>query len=251
MMKRFCTLISCLYLCCVSPLVAQTAVDMLGAFMRINDAFVPQGHALLAGQRLQDIGEGNSISSEKSSWTLFSTQGQLTRIAEHASYTYFLVTQRGYWLHNKKLRTPLKISGNYKVSAIEIQDIFRIDYATDYQAIRFEDIQKTVLMERTHKRMVYPYVRISRPERDSNATDTFEVCFMDRNQKPVRILRFIADSVDGYYCFKTIEVYNAVFEKTESARYSTEWIKRVSVPAALFNESNMIPLTAYMDTLLK
>jgi hypothetical protein len=230
---------------------AETAHDMLNTFISINDTFNNQQRALLAGQVLQIIINNNTIKSEIEAYTLFSREGQLTRIKENSGYTYFLATSRGYWLYNKKLRSPLKISGNYQVAEIEIQDIFRIDYAQDYLAIAFDDISGTVLMERTTRKMAYPYIRISKPSGDDTSINIFEVCFMDRTQKPVRTLRFIPGNVNGYYCFETIEVYNAVFERTESAQYITQSVKTVSFPSALLNESQMIQLASYMDNMVK
>jgi hypothetical protein len=106
-------------------------------------------------------------------------------------------------------------------------------------------------MERATRKMAYPYIRVSKPSGDDTSINIFEVCFMDRTQKPVRTLRFIPGNVNGYYCFETIEVYNAVFERTESARYITQSVETVSFPLALLNESRMIQLASYMDNMVK
>jgi hypothetical protein len=229
---------------------AETARDMLSGFISINDAYDVRSGALLAGQVLQIVINGGTIKSETKTYTVFSRQGELTRINENSGYAYFLATPRGYWLYNKKLRSPLKVSGNYQISEIEIQDIFRIDYAEDYSALTFDDANETVLMERANRKMAYPYILISKPAIEGASAGIFEVCFMDRTKKPVRTLRFISGVVDGYTCFKTIEVYNAAFDKTESARYITQSMKAASVPAALFNESQMIQLASYIDNII-
>jgi hypothetical protein len=236
---------------CNGNIFSEIAQDMFDEFVSINDEFNTKQRTLLAGQVLQVMINDNTVKNETKTYTVFSRQGQLTMIKENSGYTYFLATARGYWLYNKKLRSPLKISGNYQVSEIEIQDIFRIDYTQDYSVISFDDINGTVFVERTNKKMTYPYARISRLPVDGASTGIFEVCFMDRTQKPVRTLRFISGLVDGYYCFKAIEVYNMVFEKTEYARYITQSIKNITVPDALFNESQMIRLSSYIDNFIE
>jgi hypothetical protein len=240
-----------LVLLCGGIAFAENAREMLDRLISINDTFNVQRNTLLAGQTLQIINNDNTIKSETRSFTFFSQQGELTLIKERTGNAYFLSTARGYWLYNKKLRTPLKISGNYKIVDIEIQDIFRIDYANDYKVLAFDDINETVFMERANRKMIYPYVLISKQYREGNSDSLFEVCFMDRAQKPLRKLRFIPGLVDGYYCFNIIEVYNMVFEKTESARYITQSIKSVSAPAALFNESNMTQFISYIDSMIE
>jgi hypothetical protein len=235
---------------CSAAAFGEDLQGLLKSFTEINNAFNGPS-ALLMRQRLVRMTGDNAILDESDAYSLYNNGRQIVKIKEKNSDIYFLSTENGYWIKNKNLRTPLKISGNYTVEHIEIQDIFHIDIETDYTVLNIEDETKSLVLERTNNRMVYPFIKMRTLGDSTKDNARYELLFLDRNKKPVCKVIYEAGYADGYYCFKTITVYNLLFDVKTFGRYITDSINRAQIPLSLFRETQMNQLISYFENTLR
>ena len=171
---------------------------------------------------------------------MFHKNGQCVRMKTKSGIQYFFSSDQGYWLLTKKLKSPLKISGSYKVEEFEIQDILKIDFRNEY---RIADSTDGILtLERTSSKAAYKFVLFEKTD-----DEVFELTFTDTKKNPVRTLRYSRGIVDGYECFKQIDIYNLLFDKDMVNTWITEGITPTDVPASLFQYSNMKMLSQKME----
>jgi hypothetical protein len=248
-MKKYVFSVGFIFLCAAFG-VAQNANTLLRDFVKINNAFnVPQ--ALLMEQVLARFSMDNTKLDESSVYSLYSKGRQITKLRENNSDVYFLSLENGYWIKNRSLRSPLKISGNYKVEQLEVQDIFRIDIEANYRVLELDTEEETLLLERSNAGMAYPFIKMHRLPKGENGGDVFEMTFLDRSRKSIRTVIYRAGVVDGYYCFKKITVYNLLFDTRSFGEYTTSSIREAIAPQALFRETQMDQLILYMENMLK
>ncbi len=152
----------------------------------------------------------------------------------------FLSTVQGYWIMNNKLKSPLKVSGNYKAEQIEIQDILRIDFEHDYKKLEQPE-SDTLFLERTNTKMPYPYLRF-----ESLGASAYRIHFMDRNKQPVRTIKYSGKKINGYFCFAELEIRDLIFSKQKYFKYITHSLQKVSLPKALFSPAQMKNLLVYV-----
>jgi hypothetical protein len=224
--------------------------DFYRSFIEINNAYNGPS-ALLMEQRMVRISDDDTVLDQGDARSLYNNGKQITKINEKNSDVYFLSTENGFWIKNKNLRTPLKISGNYKVEYMEIQDIFRIDIETDYKIVNFETETNFLLLTRSNNRMVYPFIKIRMINNPGNEETVFELFFLDRNQKPLRRIIYEAGQVNSYYCFKKISAFNLLFNTDAYSVYLTLSVKPVQIPPSLFRETQMNQLILYMENIIQ
>lgn len=176
-------------------------------------------------------------------YCLFHASGQCVRINFKRTVQYFFSSNEGYWLFTKKLKSPLKISGSYKVEELEVQDLLKTDFKHEYTVIASE--AGILTLERKTTGPVYKYILFQK-----TGDATFELTFTDTKKKPVRKFVYHRGTVDGYDCFKQIDIYNVLFNKDIGDSWITEWIKPVEVPHTLFHYAHIKALTQKMETLI-
>ena len=214
-------------------------------FLSVNKAY-GSDRTVLVQQRIikqKKNAQSNSVASKsETAYCLFHKNGQCVRMKTKSGIQYFFSSDQGYWLLTKKLKSPLKISGSYKVEEFEIQDILKIDFRNEY---RIADSTDGVLtLERTSSKAAYKFVLFEKTD-----DEVFELTFTDTKKNPVRTLRYSRGIVDGYECFKQIDIYNLLFDKDIVNTWITEGITPTDVPASLFQYSNMKMLSQKMERL--
>ena len=219
-------------------------------FLSVNKAY-GSDRTVLVQQRIikqkknaqRKNAQSNSVASKsETAYCLFHKNGQCVRMKTKSGIQYFFSSDQGYWLLTKKLKSPLKISGSYKVEEFEIQDILKIDFRNEY---RIADSTDGVLtLERTSSKAAYKFVLFEKTD-----DEVFELTFTDTKKNPVRTLRYSRGIVDGYECFKQIDIYNLLFDKDMVSTWITEGITPTDVPASLFQYSNMKMLSQKMERL--
>ncbi|MGP1454186.1 MAG: hypothetical protein ACTTJ7_00260 [Treponema sp.] len=202
-------------------------------FIRINNILGNQQY--LASQKLI-ITENNKIIEEKTAISIFSGESQVTSV----SNSYFLSTPHGYWMFNKKLKSPLKISGNFQIEDFDIQDILRIDYKNNYRQVSTENAQE-FLFERVSKKMTYPYISIRQP-----SSKQYETTFMDKNKKPIKTLIYTAGYINNTEYFSNIEIHNHLFNASTTRRYITVSLSKIKIPTILFSSTQLEKLIPYI-----
>ena len=153
-------------------------------------------------------------------------------IAEQTLTTYDLE-------NNNRMKTPLKVSGNYQVQQLEIQDILRIDFEKDYLIEKNEN--NCVYLSRTNKKIVYPFLEVTKLS-DSK----YEILFKDKNGKNIKRAIYKNGYISGYNCFYEIEIYDLIFNKNTYFVYTTNLVKEQKLPASLFNQNQMHNLITFI-----
>lgn len=209
------------------------------AFLELNYSYTNHPEAVLVRQ--QSIKNENSKKDSSDIYCLHHKKGQCVRLNSNKKTQYFFASDSGYYLYTNKLTSPLKISGAYKIEEAEIQDLLKIDFKNDYSIVEIKD---ELLLERQTKKSPYKFISFRIAEKD-----IYELAFLDNKKNPVRKLVYHAGNVDGFLCFKQIDVYNLLFNKNVS--WITISIQIVDVPSSLFAVSKIKQLTERMDAILK
>lgn len=202
-------------------------------FIIINNAFI--GKSVIAEQTLTTYNLEKNKAEKLEAVSFFSGESQLT----YFDKSYFLGTNAGYWIMNNRMKTPLKVSGNYQVQQLEIQDILRIDFEKDYLIEKNEN--NCVYLSRTNKKIVYPFLEVSKLS-DSK----YEILFKDKNGKNIKRAVYKNENVSGYNCFYEIEIYDLIFNKNTYFVYTTNLVKEQKLPASLFNQNQMHNLITFI-----
>lgn len=137
------------------------------------------------------------------------------------------------------MKAPLKVSGNYQVQEIEIQDILRIDFEKDYSIKKIEN--NTVYLNRANKKIIYPFLEVKKL-----SDIEYEILFKDKNNMNIKKAIYIKGNISGYDFFE-IKVYDLVFNKTKYFKYTTDSVSEVKLPASLFNQNQMYNLINYIN----
>lgn len=230
---------------CIIPLYAgerQNNEDY-ESFLAINTAYAPEQTVLVKQSIVKRKADAQSKISD-TAYCLFHKNGQCVRIKTKTGVQYFFSSDQGYWLLTKKLKSPLKISGAYKVEEFEVQDMLKTDFKHEYRIAGSEG--SVLTLERTTTKAAYKFVLFEKTD-----TDTFELTFTDTKKNPVRKLTYRRGTVDGYDCFREIGIYNLLFDKDSVSSWITERILPLDVPAALFTYSNMKMLAQKIEGMLQ
>lgn len=214
-------------------LFANEDIKFYKDFITINNVFI--GKSLLAEQTVTTYDSEKNKAEKLKAVSFFSGESQLT----YFDKSYFLGSNAGYWIMNNRMKTPLKVSGNYQVQQLEIQDILRIDFEKDYVIEKNEE--NCVYLTRTNKRIVYPFLEVSKLS-DSK----YEILFKDKNGKNIKRAVYKNRYISGYNCFYEIEIYDLIFNKNSYFVYTTNLIKEQKLPASLFNQNQMYNLITFI-----
>ena len=226
-------ILALIFISIAMTLFANEDIKFYKDFITINNAFI--GKSLLAEQTLTTYDLEKNKAEKLKAVSFFSGESQLT----YFDKSYFLGTNAGYWIMNNRMKTPLKVSGNYQVQQLEIQDILRIDFENDYLIEKNEN--NCVYLSRTNKKIVYPFLEVSKLS-DSK----YEILFKDKNGKKIKRAVYKNENVSGYNCFYEIEIYDLIFNKNTYFVYTTNLIKKQKLPASLFNQNQMHNLITFI-----
>lgn len=209
-------------------------------FIEINKSFLGQKNALLFHHSLEKYTDGK-LQEKNEVYDFFYGSSQLILIQDGGEEKIILSTPYGYWIQSIRLRSALKISGNFKAQGMDVQDLFRIDFEHDYRPLK--QSSPHILLERTSSKMSYPFVKIEKSK------NYFEAMFMDRNQKPLKKLRYYPSFVNGYYCFSKVEVNDLIFNRNQMQVYSILSIRQANLPLSFFSSTNMMRSLPYFKNL--
>ena len=224
----------------VSCLLLKVWADVevaYNAFLELNSSYTSFSEAILTRQ--------HSIKEKTDSYVycLHHKKGQCVRLKTNAKIQYFFGSDSGYYIYTNKLKSPLKISGAYKVEEFEIQDLLKIDLKDEYAIV--EITNDVITLERqTNKKSPYKFIFFQ-----SNVDGIYELVFLDNKKNPIRKLIYHKGNVDGFHCFRQIDAYNLLFNKNIS--WITENIQKADVPSSLFAISKIKQLTEQMNAILK
>lgn len=212
---------------------AESSISFFNDFLSLNNALIDK--SLYMEQTLTTYDKNHKKINQLDAISFFSNSSQLT----YFDSTYFLGTMQGYWIMNNRMRTPLKISGNYQVQEIQIQDILRIDFERDYAIEKYEN--DIIYLNRVNKKAVYPFLEIRRV-----AESEYQILFNDKNNKNIKKAIYKKGNISGHDFFFEIEMYDMVFNKDEYFKYSTDLIKEIELPDSLFSQNQMYNLINYI-----
>lgn len=213
-------------------------------FLKINAGYTEISETLLTEQAVIKYNKSLKEKDRIVSHCLFHKNGQFVRIESKNKIQYFFNSNKGYWLYNKNLKTPLKISGAYKVEEFEVQDILKIDFKRDYKIIDSKDYIFT--LEKQNPKVSYKYIIFTKKDKN-----IFELIFTDTKKVPVKKLVYHVENIDGYPCFAKIDIYNMIFEKYAYSSWITKSIKKLELPVSLFSYSQIKHLSQKMESLIK
>lgn len=211
------------------------------SFLQLNNIYIATSKAFLTTVQVIDQ-KGDNLPVAEYTYCLFHKQGQCVQIQTKSGIQYFFSTPQGYWIFNKKLRTPLKISGSYKIDAFEVQDILKTDFHNDYKIAGEED--GVLILERQTKKSSYSFILFRKTE-----VDIFELIFCDMKKNKIRKICYRSGTVSNRICFDKIDIYNLLFDKDTNSSWITKEIKDVSIPASLFSLSNITQLVQKLSAL--
>lgn len=212
-------------------------------FLKLNAGYTEAEDSFLTKQSIIKYEKNLKPIYSDSSYCLFHKNGQCVQIKSKNKIQYFFSSDQGYWLYNKNLKTPLKISGSYKIEEFEIQDILKTNFKADYKLISYEDGIFT--LERQNQKAVYKFIFLAKKDKN-----IFELQFTDVRKVPIRKLVYHVSVVDGYLCFKKIDVYNLIFDKDSYSSWITENVRKVDISSSLFSFSQIKHLTQRMEGLI-
>lgn len=207
-------------------------------FVSINNSFITNKHALFF-QHVLDIYQNNNLVEHHEVDDFFYGSDQLLQIIANGKTQIFLSTANGFWAQNSRMRSPLKISGNFKAHGMDVQDIFRIDFKKDYSITNI--FTNSVLLKRVNKKMTYVFVKITKTKK------SFTLIFMDKNETPIKKIMYFPDKVGDFYCFKTIKVNDLIFHTDKTHVYKIISIKKANVPVSIFTSTNMLKILPYFQ----
>ncbi|UTC76795.1 hypothetical protein E4O04_01685 [Treponema sp. OMZ 799] len=213
-------------------------------FLKINSGYIEASETFLTEQAIIKYNKDLKEESRLYSYCLFNKSGQFVRIKSKNKIQYFFSSNEGYWLYNKNLKTPLKISGAYKIEEFEVQDILKTDFKSNYKIIEYKN--NDFILEKQNSKASYKYIIFTK-----KAKNIFELKFTDAKQTPIKKLVYHIENIDGYPCFAKIDVYDMLFEKNAYSSWITMSIKKADIPASLFSYSQLKHLTQKMENLIK
>ena len=227
-------------------------------FLSLNQAYTTIEESILTKQEIIKYTKEKVEKSKNSVYCLFHKNGQCVQIKNAKKRVqYFFASSQGYYLYTNKLKTPLKISGSYKVEESEIQDILKTDFQNEYKIIEESDAQ--LVLEKVGGKSIYKFIIFEVGIHTENSFSTsqnvkeggYSLTFCDNKKNKVRRLVYYKGVVDGFSVFKQIDVYNLLFKKGEYMSWQTVSMQKAIVPASLFTFSKIKQLTEQMARILE
>lgn len=217
---------------------------VLSEFVKLNHSCVSsQIKSTLFFKHSLQIYENNNLKESYKVHDFFKGTDQLLLIKDKGEDKIFLNTQNGYWVQSARMRSALKISGNFKAHGMDVQDIFRIDFQNDYKII--ESKNGKVYLERTNTKISYPFLSLEKKNQ------YFEGIFMDKNQRALKRLRYFPGNVSGFSCFQKVAVVDLIFHTDKTYVYAILSIQRASLPSSFFRPTNMMQAIPYFEKQIK
>jgi len=228
--------------------------NLYSELVKLNGAYVNSASSVLVTMKCTYY-YADKKPEEGTLYALFNKYQELLKIELKTGNIYILDLDSGCYFLNNKLRSPLKVSGNYSIESAQVSDMLSIDFSKDYELEEFDTKAAKFLLKRTNNKLLYPYISVTVQNEKGTGEKIYELTFMDRSQKPVRKLQYTTGNVSGIRCFKKVVVYKSVLDNAGSSSYdfiyTIDSIEKTTVNSALFNSVNMKDLCEYMEQLLQ
>lgn len=230
MRKGFILIILCM------GVIKICAQDIYQDFITEYGTYENKNAAYLYTQELNKYDSSGKLLETTPAQSLVADNFEITRIKQNNGILYFLSTPSGYWIKNHKLKQPMKISGNYKVMDVQMQDLLRIDFEQDFSVS--EKTSSYVLLKKKNKKNTYSFIKIQRIEEDYTAE------IYDNRMQKIKTIVYKSEILDGKKAFTAIQIYDEFIESGVRFDYITTARSEVKISKSLFNP-------VYMDELIK
>lgn len=204
-------------------------------FISINNSLTQNSY--LIEQRLETINKDENTQTVKKAKSIFCNNKEFTFLPDEKKLS-ILSTPSGYWMKNSKTKTPIKISGNFSVDEIQMQDLLKIDYENDYKIE--EQNKEFFLLKRVNKKNLYAWLKLSYDEKNNK----YLIFALDNKMNLIKKIIYESENIDDVICFSKIKIYNIALNTNIENIFITESIKPIKVSKSLFSSE-------YMDELLK
>ncbi len=219
-------------------------------FLKLNALYTQIEEPLLVRQEIIKYKDENTEKAKDYVYCLFHKNGQCVQIKTAKNkMQYFFASPQGYWLYTNKLKTPLKISGSYKVEEHEIQDILKIDFQNEYKIIECDDLH--IVLEKVSGKSAYKFIFFEAGGWKDAKEQSYSITLCDNKKNQVRRFVYHKGDVDGFTLFSQIDIYNLTFKREEHMEWHTLSVQEVSVPTSLFVFSKIKQLTEQMAHIIK
>jgi len=228
------------------------------SFLSLNQAYTNIEEPILTRQEIIKYTKEKVEKTRESVYCLFHKNGQCVQITNaKKKVQYFFASPQGYYLYTNKLKTPLKISGSYKVEESEIQDILKTDFQNEYKIIEESDTQ--LVLEKVGGKSIYKFIIFEAGIHSDGSFSTsqnlkekgYSLTFCDNKKNKVRRIIYYQGVMNGMQLFTQIDVYNLLFKKEEYMSWQTVSMQKASLPASLFTSSKIKQLTEHMARILE
>ena len=218
-----------------------SAEDFFTDFLSIYNSYESLSSAYLYTQKLLEYNADGQLVSETPAKSIVFDKYEVSRIEQKKEPLYFLSTPAGYWIKNNKLKQPMKISGNYKVMDIQMQDILRLDFENDFVIEQKTD--ETVFLKRANKKSTYSFIKIMQNQNDYIAE------IYDNKMQKIKTIKYICSNLNEVKSFTTIQIYDEFIASGSHYDYITLAQQKTSVSKILFNPIYINELIKLLDTL--
>lgn len=232
-MKKFLLIFSLIFL--TVYIYAGNIKADFESFIETNRFFLSSDKQYMCNQKLISY-ENNEVKEEQEVCSIYNGNNQIIKIKDKKQDVYFLSTNAGYWIYNKKLQNPIKVTGKYEVDEMQVQDLTRIDYTRDYEIV--EESDNFLLLQRTNSKLSYYFIEFR------TDGDSYELVFCDKNKKQLKRIVYQKNSIDGADCL-SMTVYPLVFDTEKYKSYIIYKITEIQVPTALFKSDKISSLIKY------
>lgn len=218
-----------------------SAEDFFSEFLSIYNSYESQTSAYFYTQKLLEYNAYGELVSETPAKSIVFDKNEISRIEQKKEPLYFLSTPAGYWIKNNKLKQPMKISGNYKVMDIQMQDLLRLDFENAF--IVEEKTDSTVLLKRSNKKSTYSFIKLMQNEND------FVAEIFDNKMQKIKTIKYLCSVLNGIKTFTTIQIYDEFITSGIHYDYITITQQETKVSKMLFNPIYINELIKILDTL--
>ena len=252
-MKKKSLLLILVIILVVSKLYAKLEYEYK-CFKLINVALVNENKQYRVNQNLS-IQTADKQLNNMVSVGLYSGNNQMLKIEDTNESMFVLSTQKGNWLYNKKLKSPIRIGASWNINNLDIQDVLRIDFENGYrlndivmkeELIDIAHIGEFIELQRVEKNYLYSYVYFSKYNSDSDDLQKYIMIFCDKEKKPIKSAIYTVKSVSNKMCFGYIEIQSYVFNRNVKTTCEINKIEEIKVPKVLFTASKIQELAEYL-----
>lgn len=217
--------------------------DLYNDFLKIYNSYSDEKNIYFFTQELQEYNSKKELEKQNYAKSINFGNSQITQITQTNGNLYFLSTNNGYWIKNKKLKQPMKISGSYKVMDIQMQDLLRLDFENDFEIDKTDNDIQSVLLKRINKKNSYSFLRLKKNE------NIFVIEVLDNDKQKIKSIFYESSVLNGIELFSKITIYDDFLLEKSYYEYITTSFKVINqkISKNLFNPNFMDELIKILD----